>query len=161
MFSPVLEQKRAFERQLEAALRVNKPLFLHCRDAFDDFRAMTKEAASRGARGVVHCFTGGRKEAMAHLDDGFDLGITGWVADPARGSDLRDAVKAVPLERLHLETDAPYLMPRNIPKRGPVNVPANLVWVARAIAAIKGRSENDVRSICEQNSRTMFRLHSA
>ncbi len=161
MFSPMPEQKRAFERQLEASLRLNKPLFLHCRDAFDDFRAMTKEAASRGARGVVHCFTGNRKEAIAHLDDGFDIGVTGWVADPARGRDLRDAVKVIPLERLHLETDAPYLMPRNIPKRGPVNVPANLVWVARAIAEIKGRAEDEVRSICEQNSRRMFRLHSA
>ena len=161
MFSSLADQKFAFERQIEAAIRTGKPLFLHCRDAFNDFRAMTKEAASRGAHGVVHCFTGTRKQALAHLDDGFDIGITGWVADPARGIDLRDAVKALPLARLHLETDAPYLMPRNIPKRGPVNVPANVVWVARAIAEIKGCSEEEVRSTCEQNSRKLFGLKSA
>jgi TatD DNase family protein len=158
MFSPMESQKHAFERQLDAALRTGKPLFLHCRDAFEDFRDMTRAAARDGATGVVHCFTGTVAEARAHLDDGFDLGITGWVADPARGHALREAVRVIPLERMHLETDAPYLMPRNIPKRGPVNVPANLVWVARAVAEIKGVSAEEVSHICEQNSRRMFSL---
>jgi TatD DNase family protein len=158
MFSTKEQQRHAFERQLEAAVRTGKPLFLHCRDAFEDFREMTRAAARKGARGVVHCFTGTRKEALAHLEDGFDIGITGWVADPARGSDLRDALKVIPLERMHLETDAPYLMPRNIPKRGPVNVPANLIWVARAIASIKGCTDIKVGHVCAENSRRMFGL---
>ena len=158
MFSPKDAQKHAFSRQLDAAIRLKKPLFLHCRDAFDDFRPMTREATAAGARGVVHCFTGTAQEAAAHLEDGLDIGITGWVADPNRGAALRDALKVIPLERLHLETDAPYLMPRNIPKRGPVNVPANLVWVARAIAEVKRCSEADIRKACTQNSRVLFGL---
>jgi TatD DNase family protein len=107
---------------------------------------------------VVHCFTGTREQALAHLEDGFDIGITGWVADPARGGELRDAVKVIPLERMHLETDAPYLMPRNIPKRGPVNVPANLIWVARAIAELKGVTDVEVGRTCAENSSRMFGL---
>lgn len=161
MFSTKPEQLHAFSRQLAAAVRTEKPLFLHCRDAFEDFRAMTRDAARQGARGVVHCFTGTREQALAHLDDGYDIGITGWVADPARGANLRDAVKVIPLERMHLETDAPYLMPRNIPKRGPVNVPANLVWVARAVAAIKESTEDVVGQICAENSARMFGLSHA
>jgi TatD DNase family protein len=158
MFSPKADQQHAFERQLDGAIRTGKPPFLHCRDAFEDFRAMTRGAAAKGARGVVHCFTGTREQALAHLEDGFDIGITGWVADPARGGELRDAVKVIPLERMHLETDAPYLMPRNIPKRGPVNVPANLIWVARAIAELKGVTDVEVGRTCAENSSRMFGL---
>ncbi|HEX7639607.1 MAG TPA: TatD family hydrolase, partial [Burkholderiaceae bacterium] len=138
MFSPRDAQRRAFQAQAEAAVRHAKPLFLHCRDAFDDFRAMLRDAAAAGAHGVVHCFTDGPREAEAFLELGFDLGITGWVTDVARGGALRDALRVIPLDRLHLETDAPYLRPRNAGKTRPYNEPALLPFVARAVAELKG-----------------------
>ncbi|WP_187631773.1 TatD family hydrolase [Paraburkholderia sp. UCT31] len=161
LFSPRDAQRHAFEQQLAAAVQVGKPLFLHSRDAFEDFRAMTREAARAGARGVVHCFTGTAAEALAHLEDGYDIGVTGWVADPVRGESLRQALKVIPLERIHLETDAPYLMPRNKPKRGSVNEPANLPWVAKAVAELLDLPPEEVGATCEANSRRLFALPSA
>ena len=96
MFSPLHDQRVAFEAQIAAALRLDKPLFLHCRDAFDDFHAMLRDAAAAGARGVVHCFTEGPAQAEAFLALGFDIGVTGWVTDETRGSALRDAVRVIP-----------------------------------------------------------------
>ena len=96
MFSPREDQRRAFEAQIAAGVRLDKPLFLHSRDAFDDSVAMLREAASAGAHGVVHCFTDGAAEAEAYLALGFDIGITGWVTDAARGAALRDALRVIP-----------------------------------------------------------------
>ena len=158
MFSPVAEQRVAFEAQVAAAVRLDKPLFLHCRDAFDDFRAMLRDAAAAGAHGVVHCFTGGAAEAEAFLALGFDIGITGWVTDAARGTAPRDALRVIPADRLHLETDAPYLRPKNAGKTRPYNEPALLPFVAKAVAELK---QVDVATLSAQataNSRRLFRL---
>ena len=158
MFSPMPEQRAAFEDQIAAALRLGKPLFLHCRDAFDDFRAMLKDAAAAGAHGVVHCFTEGAAEAEAFLELGFDIGITGWVTDAARGSALRDALRVIPADRLHLETDAPYLRPRNTGKTRPYNEPALLPFVAQAVAELKGLEVMTVAAQTSANSRRLFKL---
>lgn len=158
MFSPVHDQRRAFEDQLQAAVDHGKPLFLHCRDAFDDFHAMLRTAHAAGATGVVHCFTEGRDEALEILDLGFDLGITGWVTDAARGQALRDAISALPLHRIHLETDAPYLSPRNAGKRRPYNEPANVAWVGKAVAELLELPVEEVAAACTANSRRLFRL---
>jgi TatD DNase family protein len=158
MFSPVAAQRSAFEAQIQAGLRTGKPLFLHCRDAFDDFHAMLREAAQAGARGVVHCFTDGAAEAEAYLALGFDLGITGWVTDLARGTALRDAMRVIPLDRLHLETDAPYLRPRNAGKTRPYNEPALLPFVAKAVAELKGVDVEAVAAQATANGMRMFGL---
>ncbi|MFL6679190.1 MAG: TatD family hydrolase [Burkholderiaceae bacterium] len=158
MFSPLHDQRVAFEAQVAAALRLDKPLFLHCRDAFDDFHAMLRDAAAAGARGVVHCFTDGPAQAEAFLALGFDIGITGWVTDETRGSALRDAVRAIPADRLHLETDAPYLRPKNAGKTRPYNEPALLPFVARAVAELKGMDVATLSSQASANSRRLFRL---
>ena len=158
MFSPKEAQRAAFEAQVAVAVRSAKPLFLHCRDAFDDFRAMLADAAAGGAHGVVHCFTDGAREAEAFLELGFDIGITGWVTDAARGTALRDALRVIPADRLHLETDAPYLRPKNAGKTRPYNEPALLPFVAKAVAELK---EMDVAALAAQataNSRRLFRL---
>jgi TatD DNase family protein len=157
-FSTPTNQRLAFAAQLSAAVRIKKPLFLHCRDAFSDFHAMVKEAVRAGAHGVVHCFTESADEAQAFIDIGLDIGITGWVTDEKRGGALRSAIPDLPLDRLHLETDAPYLGPKNAKKRRPYNEPANLVWVARAVAELKGISEEDVAQACTGNSRRLFGL---
>ena len=158
MFSPREAQRQAFEAQIAAAARTAKPLFLHCRDAFDDFRAMLRDAAAAGALGVVHCFTGGAVEAEACLALGFDIGITGWVTDVARGAELREALRVIPAERLHLETDAPYLRPKNAGKTRPYNEPALLPFVAKAVAEAKGMDVAELSAQASANSKRLFRL---
>jgi TatD DNase family protein len=158
MFSPRDAQRHAFEAQLAAAGATGKPLFLHCRDAFGDFHAMLRDAAAQGARGVVHCFTGAAAEAEAYLALGFDIGITGWVTDTARGGDLRDALRAIPLERLHLETDAPYLRPKNAGKTRPYNEPALLPHIAAAVAQLMGLPVEALAKQATANSRRLFGL---
>lgn len=158
MFSPKEAQRHAFEAQIAAGVRLDKPLFLHCRDAFDDFQAMLRDAAAAGAHGVVHCFTDGAAEAEAFLALGFDIGITGWVTDAARGAALRDALRVIPADRLHLETDAPYLRPKNAGKTRPYNEPALLPYVAQAVAALKGMDAADLSAQATANSRRLFKL---
>jgi TatD DNase family protein len=158
MFSPQPAQRHAFEAQIAAAVRLDKPLFLHCRDAFDDFHAMLRDAAAAGAHGVVHCFTDGAAEAEALLALGFDIGITGWVTDATRGTALRDALRVIPLDRLHLETDAPYLRPRNAGKTRPYNEPALLAFVALAVAGLKDVDVATLSAHATANSRRLFKL---
>lgn len=157
-FSTPANQRLAFANQLTEAALIRKPLFLHCRDAFADFRAMMAEATAAGATGVAHCFTGSSKDALSLLELGLDIGVTGWVTDLKRGEELREAVRHIPLERLHLETDAPYLSPRNLKNRRPYNEPGNLPWVAMAIAEIKGIPVDTVKRQCTANSQRLFRL---
>jgi TatD DNase family protein len=158
MFSPVDAQRHAFEAQIAAAVRLGKPLFLHCRDAFDDFHAMLRDAAAAGAHGVVHCFTDGAAEAEAFLALGFDIGITGWVTDAVRGTALRDALRVIPVDRLHLETDAPYLRPKNAGKTRPYNEPALLPFVAKAVAELRGLDVATLSAHATLNSRRLFNL---
>jgi TatD DNase family protein len=113
-FSPREAQLAAFERQLALAIACGKPLFLHQRDAHADFLACLDNVQGKIGRAVVHCFTGERQELFDYLDRGFHIGITGWICDERRGAHLRELVRAIPAERLMLETDAPYLLPRNL-----------------------------------------------
>ncbi len=113
-FSPPAEQRRAFELQLHVADTAGKPLFLHQRDAHADFIAMLRAHPHLAARGVLHCFTGGIAELEDCLALGLSVGITGWICDERRGQALREATPRVPIERLMIETDAPYLLPRTL-----------------------------------------------
>jgi len=157
-FSTPQAQRLAFEQQLSVAVETGKPLFLHCRGAFTDFHDMLAPVIADGARGVGHCFTGNRVEAEAFLAMGLDIGITGWVTDLQRGQALREALQAIPLDRLHLETDAPNLFPKNAEKRRGHNEPANLLWVAASVAVLIGREVDEVIRACSSNSRRMFDL---
>jgi TatD DNase family protein len=159
-FSPVDAQRSAFAAQLAIAVEVQKPVFLHQRDAHDDFVAILGEQINHIAGGVAHCFTGGPKEMNEYLDMGLYIGITGWVCDERRGHDLRDAVPNLPLDRLLLETDAPYLMPRDLPEKlpGRRNEPCALPHVLRAVAALMGRDVDEVASAATLNTETLFRL---
>ncbi|SOE06384.1 TatD DNase family protein [Variovorax sp. YR752] len=159
-FSTPQLQRIAFERQLSMALGIRKPFFLHCRDAFTDFHDMLAPVVADGARGVVHCFTGDRAEAEAFLGMGLDIGITGWVSDLKRGMALREAISAIPLDRLHLETDAPYLLPKNPGVRRGHNEPANLRWIAISVAELMNRDVEEIIQACSGNSRRMFGLPS-
>jgi len=155
-FSPRDLQCRAFGWQLEIAAKLGKPVFLHQRDAHEDFFAILKE--HRVSRGVAHCFTAGEKERDAYLELGLHIGITGWINDERRGQHLRDVVKGIPAERLMIETDAPYLLPRDIrpaPKTRR-NEPHWLPQVARAIAAARGESIESVAAASTTTARRFF-----
>ncbi|MDR1075046.1 MAG: TatD family hydrolase [Xanthomonadaceae bacterium] len=113
-FSPRPAQRKAFGMQLQIAAENGKPLFLHQRDAHPDFMAMMKSFNGRLGPVVVHCFTGTRAELFDYLDQDWHIGITGWLCDERRGQHLRELVPHIPAERLMIETDAPYLLPRNL-----------------------------------------------
>jgi len=112
--APRPAQRRAFERQLQIAVDTGKPLFLHQRDAHADFVAVMKQFDGRLARAVVHCFTGSREELFECLDQDWYIGITGWLCDERRGQHLREIVRHIPANRLMIETDCPYLLPRSV-----------------------------------------------
>ena len=113
-FSPAAAQVSAFERQLAIAVGCGKPLFLHQRDAHADFMAVMKGFEGRLGAVVVHCFTGTRTEMADYLDAGWHIGITGWLCDERRGTHLRELVREIPADRLMIETDSPYLLPRTV-----------------------------------------------
>src|SRR6185437_4525248 len=112
--SPRPAQRAAFEKQLAIAVDLHMPLFLHQRDAHGDFLALLKAARDRVPAVVVHCFTDERKALFDYLDLDCHIGITGWICDERRGLHLRELVREIPANRLMLETDAPYLLPRDI-----------------------------------------------
>lgn len=115
-FSPAEAQRHCFEAQLELAADKQLPVFLHQRDAHDDFVAILSRWCDKLSGGVVHCFTGTADQAQGYLDLGLQIGITGWLCDERRGHDLQQAVKQIPLQRMMLESDAPYLLPRDLPE---------------------------------------------
>lgn len=158
-FSPVDAQRRAFQQQLEIAVNVRKPVFLHQRDAHADFIAILREFRANLAGGVAHCFTAGLDETRAYLDLGLYIGITGWICDERRGQHLVDVVKHIPQDRLLIETDAPYLMPRNIHPKPSTrrNEPMYLPYVLQAIAAARSESIEELARATTRNAGNLFR----
>ncbi len=162
-FSPRSAQRAAFIAQLEIAVDVRKPVFLHQRDAHEDFAAILREYSAALVGGVAHCFTGGRLELDAYLALGLAIGVTGWVCDERRGERLREAVPHIPVDRLLLETDAPYLLPRDLaPKPSSRrNEPAYLPHIARSVAALRGDTLSNVAAAATGNARRLFGLAGA
>ena len=155
-FSPPAAQRAAFIAQLEIAVAVGKPVFLHQRDSHEDFKAILTDYRGR-IRGVAHCFTGDRRQLEEYLALELYIGVTGWVCDERRGAQLRDAVPGIPTDRLMIETDAPYLLPRDLrPKPSSRrNEPAFLAHVARAVADIRG---DTFKSLAASTTRTAARF---
>lgn len=167
-FSPRPAQRKAFERQLQLAsdLAVNgvgKPLFLHQRDAHADFMAMMKNFDGRLGPAVVHCFTGNRAELFDYLDQDWHIGITGWLCDERRGLHLRELVKHIPANRLMVETDAPYLLPRTV-KPQPShrrNEPMYLAHIVEELARDRGEEVDVAAAGTSATAAAFFRLESA
>jgi TatD DNase family protein len=159
-FSPHAAQIAAFERQLAIAIDTGKPLFLHQRDAHADFIACLDKVRDRIGAAVVHCFTGERDELIAYLDRGFHIGVTGWICDERRGQHLRELVKLIPADRLMIETDAPYLLPRDLkPKPSHRrNEPMYLAHICEAVAAARGESANTTAAATAATARAFFGL---
>jgi TatD DNase family protein len=158
-YSPRDVQRRVFAAQLDIAAQAGKPLFLHQRDAHADFHAMLREYRAQLGAVVVHCFTDTRAALEGYLALDCHIGITGWICDERRGAHLFDAVRIIPDERLMLETDAPYLLPRTAPKTAHRrNEPAYLPWVARAVATARGCSEAVVATATTATAQRFFGL---
>jgi len=162
-FSPPDAQRAAFAAQLEIAVAARKPVFLHQRDAHGDFAAMLKEFRRSLQGGVAHCFTGGRSELEDYLALDLYVGVTGWVSDERRGQSLREAVPHIPADRLMVETDAPYLLPRDLdPKpKSRRNEPCYLPHIVRAVADLRGESVDAVASATTSNAIRFFGLELA
>ena len=161
-FSPRPVQQAAFHRQLELAARVRKPVFLHQRDAHEDFLAILTEHRSTLIGGVTHCFSGAAHELTAYLELGFAIGITGWICDERRGAHLLPLMRKIPAERLLLETDGPYLLPRDLrPKPASRrNEPAYLPHIAAVVARARGESVATLARSSTAAARTLFGLPS-
>lgn len=163
-FSPRPDQEQAFEEQLELAAQLDLPVFLHQRDAHERFLPILREFRPRLPAAVVHCFTGSRTELFDYLDLDCHIGITGWLCDERRGGELRDMVPEIPLSRLLVETDAPFLLPRDLPYKPAVrrrNEPAHLPWIVHRLAQCMNRAEDEVARASWRNSLTFFGLESA
>jgi TatD DNase family protein len=157
-FSPPAEQRRAFELQLGLAERARKPLFLHQRDAHADFLALLRAHPQAAARAILHCFTGGPEELEDCLALGLSVGITGWICDERRGQALRESAARVPRDRLMLETDAPYLLPRTLnPKPAHRrNEPAFLTAVLAETARCRNEKPAALAAVTTENACRFF-----
>ena len=158
-FSPHAAQQQAFHRQLELAARVGKPVFLHQRDAHADFVAILREHAASW-RGVAHCFTGSAAELARYLQLGLAIGITGWICDERRGSHLAALMPQIPAQRLLLETDGPYLLPRDLKPRPASrrNEPAYLAHIAAAVARARSEALESLARSSTAAARALFQL---
>lgn len=157
-FSPRPIQRTCFEGQVELAIELGLPLFLHERDASADFAAILDALGPRPEGVVVHCFTGDGPTLDRYLGRGYAIGVTGWICDERRGVHLQELVRRIPAERLLVETDAPFLTPRDLrprPARGR-NEPAFLPHVLRRIAAARGDDPAALAAQTTANARRIF-----
>ena len=132
------QQIYVFEEQIKIAIDTNKPLFLHQRDSHDDFIKILRKYSSDISKAVVHCFTGTQEQLDDYLELDFYIGVTGWICDEKRNVELRKTIKNIPLEKLMIETDCPYLIPKNLvekPKNNR-NEPSNLNHIINEIAEL-------------------------
>jgi TatD DNase family protein len=159
-FSPRDVQREVFHRQLHIGVDTGLPMFLHMRDAHDDFHAILTEYRDRLSDVVVHCFTGSRDELRGYLDLDCHIGITGWICDERRGTHMKEYLHDIPADRLLVETDAPYLKPRNLrPKvKTHRNEPQWLAWIVGTLAAVRNESPDFVAERTTENARRFFRI---
>ncbi len=155
------EQERCFVAQLELGIALDKPLFLHSRDAHPRFAEILHHY--RPAKAVAHCFTGGQAELHAYLKLGLHIGITGWICDERRGRHLLELVHDIPPDRLLIETDSPYLTPRDLrpQPKSRRNEPAFLPHVLGAVARALGQPVEELAAQTARNASVLFGLPSA
>ena len=158
--APRERQREALVAQLALAADCGKPVFLHQRDAHADFLAILREWRPRLSQAVAHCFTDTREAARDYLDLGLHIGITGWICDERRGQHLRTVVPYIPAGYLMLETDSPYLLPRDLHPMpsNRRNEPAFLPHIASAVAACRGETLATLAAHSTAAAREFFRL---
>lgn len=159
-FSTPKEQEIAFVQQLELAVELQLPVFMHERDASERFTALLTPYLPQLPNAVLHCFTGSKADLLHYIDLGLHIGITGWICDERRGTELLDIVKYIPDNRLMIETDAPYLLPRSMrPKpKSSRNEPKYLPYIAQAIANARQQSLDTLIDQTTKNSQCFFKF---
>lgn len=157
-FSTPQEQERAFDAQLRIAAELQMPVFMHCRDAHARFLTLLDPWLDKLPGAVLHCFTGTREEMQECVDRGMYIGITGWVCDERRGLELRELLPFIPAEQLLIETDAPYLLPRDLsPKPASRrNEPAHLPHILERIAHWRGDNPQWLSATTDANVKKLF-----
>lgn len=153
-FSSKKEQILCFESQLSLANSISKPLFLHQRDAHEEFLSVM-DNHKFNQKLIVHCFTGNLSELEDYLKRDFYIGITGWVCDLKRGLELRECINHIPQDKLLIETDSPYLSPRKKIRR---NEPKFLIDVAEEVATLRQETKESIIKSSYENSLNFFNL---
>jgi TatD DNase family protein len=156
--SPRPAQLFSFEQHIKLAIETGAPLFLHQRDAHLDFCPMIKQYRDQISNLVVHCFTDSKQALFDYLDLDCHIGITGWICDERRGLHLRELVKNIPTNRLMIETDSPYLIPRDLNLKTRRNEPRYLPHIAQVIAELKGFGTDDFIQSTIKTSQKFFNL---
>ena len=153
-------QRAVFEQQLLIAVDTGLPLFLHERDALEDQKRLLTQYRDRISGGVAHCFTGTAEAMHTYLQLDLYIGITGWICDERRGTHLRELVKDIPLNRLMLETDGPYLLPRDLkPKpKSRRNEPKYLPHIAQVVAQCRNEPVDELIAATTENAQRLFGL---
>ena len=156
--SPPDIQKKSFRMHIEIAKELGLPLYLHQRDAHSDFIHIIKESRNNFPKFVVHCFTGTQKELDDYLELDAYIGLTGWICDEKRNIDLRQSIKNIPIEKMMIETDSPYLIPKNLinkPKKN-INEPKYLPHIANEICELTGYELEELKLATRNNAINFF-----
>ena len=156
-YSDKKNQIKSFLSHIKLANSLNLPMFLHQRDAHEDFMDCLNKETPR-TKCVVHCFTGKKRELFNYLDRDFYIGLTGWICDPKRGSHLEELIPLIPLKRLLIETDSPYLLPKNLKVKGRRNEPALLNEILKKVIRERKESEKKITEMLLKNSLSFFNL---
>ena len=158
-YSSPEDQQRSFEAHIELAIDISKPLFLHERDAHEKFIEIINPYLNEMPKSVVHCFTGQKEALLKYIDMNFYIGITGWLCDERRGKHLEELIPLIPLEKLLIETDSPYLLPRDMGlDNSSRNEPQYLKHIAKRVAEYRNESEELVYSAIYMNSLELFNI---
>lgn len=159
-FSTPEAQRYCFEEQLKLAVEKQRPVFLHQRDAYEDFVSILTRHIEKIPAAVAHCFTGNKNELDSYLEMGLFIGVTGWVCDERRGKELKSILRDIPLERLMIETDAPYLLPRDIrPKpKSSRNEPVYLPHICQVVADCYNLPYDVIAETTYKNSIAFFSI---
>ena len=157
-FSTYEEQIFAFEEQIKIAIETKKPLFLHQRDSHDDFIKILRKYSSDINKAVLHCFTGTQKQLDDYIELDCYIGVTGWICDAKRNIELRKTIKNIPLEKLMIETDCPYLIPKDLPEKpkNNRNEPINLNHIVAEISMLMDIDEDIIRKETFTNTKNFF-----
>ena len=159
-YAPRAAQRRVFRAQVELAVATGKPLFVHDRDSGGETGAILADYRDALGNCVIHCFTGTEADLAGYIEAGFSIGITGWICDERRGGELAALAPRIPDDRLMIETDAPYLLPRTIRPRPASrrNEPAFLPHVAARLAACRGEDAAAIEALTHENAERFFGL---
>lgn len=156
--SPREAQVFSFEQHIKLAIETKMPLFLHQRDAHKDFYPIIREHRDQLTNIVVHCFTDTKQALFDYIDLDCHIGITGWVCDERRGLHLRELVSNIPTNRLMIETDSPYLIPRDLKLKTRRNEPKHLPHIAQVIAQLRNEELNAFKKMTFETSKMFFAI---